>query len=73
MSEDFIDIRVLAQTIRRWWLLLLLGPVIGGIAALGVHLGFPETPEIITTPNIYEASTIVRMDDTGLLEPIPTD
>jgi len=67
MSEDFIDIRVLAQTIRRWWLLLLLGPVIGGIAALGVHLGFPETPEIITTPNIYEASTIVRMDDTGLL------
>ena len=67
MSEDFIDIRVLAQTIRRWWLLLLLGPVIGGIAVLGVDLGFPEAAETITTPNIYEASTIVRMDGTGLL------
>ena len=73
MSEDSIDIRVLAQTIRRWWLLLLLGPLIAGALAVGFSLVLaqpavnPEAASEADEPSMYQASTIVSTEGAGQL------
>ncbi len=74
MSEDFIDLRVLVQVVRRWWLLLLLGPVIGGVVGLGVSLGFSEAPAVSEPVGVarqYEASTVVAVEGTSILRGVP--
>lgn len=71
MEEETIDLReYLDVALRRWWL-LLLGPIIAGLLALGFAVLRPSAPVEPTAPTQYTATTILLMEGIEGLDNYP--
>ena len=71
MEEETIDLReYLDAALRRWWL-LLLGPIIAGLLALGFAVLRPSAPVEPTAPTQYTATTILLMEGIEGLDNYP--
>ncbi len=71
MEEETIDLReYLDVLVRRWWL-LLLGPIIAGLVALGLTVLRPASPIAPAPPPEYQATTILLMEGIEGLDDYP--